>query len=111
MNIEYITSLLQPLLLRHITIKCNNKILKSGKLKLFNFKQFFIKLHIENAKKEVRVFEVPYPFKVKSVDNILTLNYQLSALYGASTYTHMKIKMLKSDTTSKLYNNVVTIVT
>ena len=109
MNIDYITTLLQPLLLRNITIKCNNKTLKSGKLKLFNFKQFFVKLHLENVKKEVRVFEIPYPYTIKSDNNILTLNYHISSLYGASNYTFMKIKMLKSDTTSKMYNNVVTI--
>lgn len=109
MNIDYITALLQPLLLRNVTLKCNNKVLKSGKLKLFNFKQFFIKLHLENAKKEVRVFEIPYPFKINSNDGNVTLNYHLSSIYGASDHTFMKIKMLKADTTSKLYNNIVTI--
>jgi hypothetical protein len=109
MNIEYITEQLQPFLLRNISVKCNNKILKSGKLKLFNIKQFFIKLHLENAKKEIKVFEIPYPFKVNAADNNLTFNYHLSSLYGAGDFTHMKIKMLKSDTTSKMYNNIVNI--
>ena len=46
-NLEKVTNFLKPLLLQNIVIKTDKKILKRGKLKIFQVKQYYINLTLE----------------------------------------------------------------
>jgi hypothetical protein len=110
MNIELYSKTLQDLLQSKIVIRCENKILKSGKLTLFNIKQYFIRFHIENDKKVNKIFELPYPFNIQINENgVCTLNYKLTSLCNNHQATVINLKTLKQSNSHRIYDNVVTI--
>jgi len=112
MNISFekVTDFLKPFLLKDIIIKTDKKVLKRGKLKIFQIKQYYVNLTLEfnNADKS---YEIPYPYET-SYDNerdIGILNYHLSSFVPSKQIN--KIKCLDSSSKSKLYNNLVYILT
>ena len=110
MNIELYSKTLQDLLQSKIVIKCENKVLKTGKLTLFNIKQYFIRFHIENDKKVNKVFELPYPFNMQVNDKgVCTLNYKLSSLCNNHSATVISLRALKQTNSHRIFDNMVTI--
>ena len=110
MNIELYTKILQTFLQSKVTIKCNNKVLKSGRLKLFNIKQYFIRFYIETDKKVDKVLELPYPFLMETdKSGMCTLNYKLTSLCNNHTYTVNALKCINKNNANKIYDNVVSI--
>lgn len=110
MNIELYSKILQNFLQSRVLIKCDNKVLKTGKLTLFNIKQYFIRFHIENDKKINKVFELPYPFSIELDDKgKCTLNYCLSSLCNNHSITMSSLRGMKQNNTHRIYDNRVTI--
>tara|TARA_R100000900_G_scaffold123214_1_gene97619 strand:- start:312 stop:662 length:351 start_codon:yes stop_codon:yes gene_type:complete len=107
-SLEKITEFLKPFLLQNIIIKTDKKVLKRGKLKIFQVKQYYINLTLEfnNADKS---YEIPYPYKTSYHNNIGVLNYHLSSFVPIKQIN--KVKCLDSSSKSKLYNNLVYILT
>lgn len=111
MNMESYTKILQDYLQSKVIIKCNNKVLKTGKLTLFNIKQYFIRFYIETDKKTTKVLELPYPFLMnKDSEGWCTLNYKISSLCNNHTPTVNILKTVNKSTTSKIYDNVINII-
>lgn len=113
MNIQLYDKILQQLLQSKIVVKVNKKVLKTGKLKLFSIKQYFIRLHIENDKNITKVIELPYPFLMKydSVSGGCTLNYKLTSICNNQANTMNMLRSIKSNSASRIYDNEVTITT
>ena len=108
---ESYTKILQDYLQSKVIIKCNNKVLKTGKLTLFNIKQYFIRFYIETDKKTTKVLELPYPFLMnKDSEGWCTLNYKISSLCNNHTPTVNILKTVNKSTTSKIYDNVINII-
>ena len=111
MNMESYTKILQDYLQSKVIIKCNNKVLKTGKLTLFNIKQYFIRFYIETDKKTTKVLELPYPFLInKDSEGWCTLNYKISSLCNNHTPTVNILKTVNKSTTSKIYDNIINII-
>jgi hypothetical protein len=111
MNIELYTKILQSYLQSKVVIKCNNKVLKTGKLTLFNVKQYFIRFYIETDKKTNKVLELPYPFLMdKNAAGGCTLNYKLTSLCNNHSITVNTLRGVNKSTSSKIYDNVVSII-
>jgi hypothetical protein len=110
MNIELYTKILQSYLQSKVIIKCNNKVLKTGKLTLFNVKQYFIRFYIETDKKTNKVLELPYPFLMESDNGICTLNYKLTSLCNNHFNTVATLKGVNKSSSNKIYDNVVSII-
>lgn len=111
MNIDYYTKILQTFLQSRVTIKCNNKVLKTGKLTLFNVKQYFIRFYIETDKKTNKVLELPYPFLIDKHDmGICTLNYKISSLCNNHAPTVNALRAVNKSISSKIYDNVINII-
>jgi len=108
-NIETYTKALQRLLQMNISIKCDSKVLKAGRLKLFSTKQYFIRFNIETSKKENKILELPYPYAIHLTDTTCTLNYRLSVLTGSNNNIASKLRSLKTNNTYKMYDNLVVI--
>jgi hypothetical protein len=110
MSIENYNKVLQKFLLQKVIFKCDNKILKTGKIKLFNTKQYFIRFNIENDKGEIKQLELPYPFAIHDNGDTCTLNYHLSS------FTHKNIDVIKrinntnSEDSMRMYNRLVQII-
>ena len=107
-SLEKVTEFLKPFLLQDIIIKTDKKVLKRGKLKIFQVKQYYINLTLEfnNADKS---YEIHYPYKTSYHNNIGILNYHLSSFVPVKQIN--KVKCLDSSSKSKLYNNLVYILT
>jgi hypothetical protein len=109
-SIEDYSNTLRMYLQNTVTVKCNNKVLKTGKLKLFNIKQYFIKLYIETSKGEIKIIELPYPYDVYSVKNKCVLNYKLNTLANNSLYMMSRLKNISSSNALKIYDQTVDII-
>ena len=111
MNLDLYNKVLQQLLQAHITLKCDKKVLRSGVLKLFNIKQYFIKLYIETDKKELKILELPYPYSISLGDSGCTLNYHLSTLCHNHQPTMDILRAQKLGTPYRMYDNIISITT
>mgnify|MGYP003146331021 CR=1 FL=1 len=103
-SLEKATNFLKPFLLQNIVIKTDKKILKRGKLKIFQIKQYYINLTLE-YNDSVKSYEIPYPFKVEEKEEVTILNYHLSSFIPGQLLN--KVKVLDTSSKSKLYNNLV----
>lgn len=107
MSIDSYTKILQQYLQSKVIIKCNNKVIKTGKLTLFNVKQYFIRFYIESQK----VLELPYPFLIEDHgENGCTLNYHLTSLCNNHTNTVNLLKGINRGSANKIYDNVINII-
>lgn len=95
---------LKALLLQDVEFVIDNKIIKKGKIKMFNTKQFFLKFKIECAA-STKEYEIPYPFRVENTSNGYLFDYTLSAMIPPTEPLYWKIKLMNKDGASKLYNN------
>ena len=93
---------------RDIVISSNSKILKEGKLVLFNQKDyyFYIYLKIGNSTTQKKV-EIPYPFKIKREKNYLILDYTLSAISENDSDLYFRLMSLNQKSNSRFYNSKV----
>ena len=110
MNLRLYDKALQRFLQSDITIKCDKKVLKAGRLKLFNIKQYFIKFYIETDKKELKTLELPYPFDIRFTSSGCTLNYHLSTLCNKHQPTIDILKAQKTDSSFRMYDNIISII-
>lgn len=110
MKLDQYSEYFKNLLLRDVSVRINDKVIRSGKIKNFAIKQFYIKLFIENTKGHVRMLELPYPFDITQANNITALNYNISTFYGNNQELKCKLKFLNKKNVSKLYDTTVNIV-
>jgi len=109
-RIDEYSSTLQNLLQSRIVIKCGKKTLKTGVLKLFNIKQYFIKMYIEVENKEQTVLEVPYPFAMEMQEGgMCLLNYKLSAMCNNHKASMYALNSYPAKTANKMYDNFLVI--
>ena len=103
-SLEKVTNSLKQFLLQDIIIKTDKKILKRGKLKIFQVKQYYINFTLE-FNDSIKSYEIPYPFKVEDAEIGAILNYHLSSFIPHKQLN--KIKFLDSSSKSKIYDNLV----
>ena len=109
-SIDLYSKILQSYLQSKVTIKCNNKVLKTGKLTLFNIKQYFIRFYIETDKKTNKVLELPYPFLMNVDDGMCTLNYKLTSLCNNHSEMVNALRSVGKSNANKIYDNIVSII-
>ena len=102
--LEKVTDSLKQFLLQDIIIKTDKKILKRGKLKIFQVKQYYINFTLE-FNDSIKSYEIPYPFKVEDAEIGAILNYQLTSFIPPQQIN--KVKFLDSSSKSKIYDNLV----
>jgi len=83
--------------------------LRKGTLKIFQLKQYFIRLYLEVGDK-TKQYEIPYPFTTHIDGNRLTLNYHLSTVMKSDEII-LQTKLLDTSNKSKIYNNLVYVLT
>lgn len=92
------------LMLKNVEFKIDNKIIRRGKIKVFNTKQFFIKFSLENSE-IVKEYELPYPYKVISNTNGFIFDYCLSAFYPKTEEVYWRMLTMDRSGASKIHNN------
>ena len=101
---DIIEQQLKACILKDANFIIDNKIIRSGKIKVFNIKQFFIKFKITSGNLE-KEYEIPYPFKMTIVDDGFLFDYCLSAFCPPSNENYYKMLVYDKSNVSKLYNN------
>ena len=107
--LEIVAENFKPFLLKEIVIRTDKKVLRKGTLRIFQLKQYFIRLFIEVGDK-TKQYEIPYPFDVDYCEDKLTLNYHLSCVMKEENIM-LQTKFLDSSGKSKLYNSLVYVLT
>ena len=74
-SLENFSEYIKPYLLENIAIKTDKKIIRKGKLKIFQVKQHYARLTLEDGER-TRIYEVPYPYGISKKGNVTTLNYK-----------------------------------
>lgn len=95
---------LKPLMLRTVEFVLDEKIVKRGKIMVFNTKQFFVKFKMD-TEQGIKEYELPYPFDLREQDGGYLFDYSLSAFIPPTEETYWKLKLINSSGASKLYNN------
>jgi hypothetical protein len=103
-------TLLKDIILKNVEFKIDNKVIKKGKIKVFNTKQFFIRFKLEMEHKVVE-YDLPYPFKVSKISNGYIFDYCLSAFCPRTDELYWKMLALNKDDASKLHNNYLRVLT
>lgn len=93
---------LKPLMLSNVEFVIDNKVIKRGKIRVYNTKQFFIKFRLD-CSNGVKDYEIPYPFRVERVSNGYLFDYCLSAFIPNTEEVFWKMKMLNNEDSSKLH--------
>jgi hypothetical protein len=101
---------LKDLILKNVEFRLDEKVIKRGKIKVFNTKQFFIKFKIE-VENDTKDYELPYPYKVLKTDNGYMFDYCLSAFCPRTEEVYWKMKTLNKTESSKIHENYLYIVT
>ena len=86
-----------------------NKIVKSGKLIIFNMHEYTI--HFVFAKKNGNfTFELPYPFMVyNETTKVIKLDYRLDTLSNNDTLLKYKFILNQPQKKNKFYDTILTI--
>lgn len=109
MSFDLYSNVFKNLLLRNVVIKYGEKVYKTGKIQNFDIKQFYIKLLLENHKKQIKLIELPYPFRIEYTDHCTTLNYHLTAFCSEDSEMYEEITKCNKEEAGKFFNNLVKI--
>ena len=92
---------------RNIVFVLENKIIKEGKLFLYNEKDYYLIFYMRSNNNEQKKFEIPYPFDIKRINNYLVLDYSLSAISGGDSELYYRLISLNQNSNSRFYNNKI----
>jgi len=109
-NKEAIERKIFNLLQRNVKFIINNKVIRSGKLIIFNIKDFYTTFTISGGVgRDNKVYELPYPFAVNILENGIEFDYTLDTLSKGNKMLFYKLKVLNRIKKNKIFNNKVII--
>ncbi len=102
MNIstENFSNHLKPFLLQRVAICTDKKIIRKGKLRIFQIKQHYAKLTLEDEVR-TRLYEIPYPYEMSSDGRKLTLSYKYDKFLNVGDL-NLLVKYLIASKSTKL---------
>lgn len=102
---------LRNALQKNVIFEVNGKILREGKLILFNIKDFFITFSIVTSKNISKTYELPVPFAVEKHPDKIVFDYSIDKITKNNSVTNYLIKTVynKLGKKSKLYDSKLTI--
>jgi len=101
-SLEKFSEYLKPYLLQDVAICTDRKIIRKGKLVIFQLKQHYVKLILEDNVR-TRIYEVPYPFEITTQGSKTIFCYKLDRLCNFGDLD-LQVKLLDSSKKSKIYN-------
>lgn len=94
---------------RDIVVSVDSKIIKEGKLILFNQKDYYLNFNLKNSNQEQKKFELPYPFEVIQKENYLILSYNLQSISKNDSNLYYKLMTLSKKHNCRYYNSKILI--
>ncbi len=106
-SIEKFADYIKPYLLQEVAIKLGDKIIRRGKLQIFQMHQHYAKLTLVDGER-TRLYDVPYPYDIVVEHNTTKLSYNpLEFLnFGELDF---QVKLLDSSKQAKIYGKVLEI--
>lgn len=105
-NLSQIENTINNFLQRDIDFVLDNKSIKSGKLVLFSIKSFYFTFTLQINNKLV-LFELPYPFELKSYKNTVQFNYHSDKLMINNLEAQCRSLLCTPKKTHKYLNNSI----
>lgn len=100
---EYIKDFLQS----DIIIYNDKKVFKRGKLILFNQKEFYYVLQLQDEKNNIKEYLLPYPFDIDRKKDYVIFDYNIDKFINENSIMYYKSKVLNFDKKNKFYNTTV----
>ena len=100
---------LKQIILKTVEFQLDGKVIKSGKIKVVNTKQFFIRFRLESDS-GLKEYDLPYPFMIGSNSDGILFDYSLSSFCPRTEDTYWKMLMMNKSEASKLHNSYLTII-
>lgn len=101
---------LKDLMLQDVEMRVDNKVLRKGKIKVFNTKQFFIKFKIETDTSDIKEYELPYPYRLEKVEDGYLFDYCLSAFIPETEEVFWRMKTVGREKNSKIHDKYLYII-
>jgi hypothetical protein len=95
---------LKTLMLQDVSFIVDDKVIKRGRIKIYNTKHNFIKFKLESGG-ETKEWELTYPFKIEKLQKGYLFNYCLSAFCPRTETAFWKMKMMDKSESSKIHDN------
>lgn len=111
MYFKQLQECMKIILQRDVRFVINNKVLREGKLILFNLKDYYIECMFIVKTGQQKVYEIPAPFNIYIKPDKILFDYSTKSAIKGSVENTVAVKMLAMDTgkKSKFYDNVLTI--
>ena len=107
---ERIEACLKTFLQKNIKLQVNEKVLKEGKLILFNVKDFYVIFTIKiHPKNELKKYEIPIPYHASIENGEGVFDYRFQNLSSKNSQLYVKIKCLNTNKKSRFYDSVLNI--
>ena len=103
---EDFEELFRLFLQRNVVFSLDGKILKEGRMYLFNKKDYYFTFFLKNNNTEKR-FELPYPFSAKMTKNYIELDYTFSAISKNDPELYYRLISLNKNNKNKFLNNKI----
>ena len=99
------------MLQRDVQFSVNDKVIKEGKIMIFNVKDFYISFVLTTKKSQNKTYEIPLPFDIRQQDTTLFLDYTLDKIHRNSSVTKRLISCISKSIgkKSKFFDNVMVI--
>ena len=105
MTLELIKNTLKSLLLRDVKIMSRKRVLGTGRILLYELKDFNIKLHFTNNKK----VEILYPFNILREKKTIFFDYSLSYIHQEDIIQKVRTKNMVKNPRNKYYDLLLSI--
>ena len=105
MNHNLVDNTLKDLLLRNVKIVSRKRVLSTGRILLYELKDFNIKLQFTNNKK----VEILYPFDIHRKDNFVFFDYRLFHIHQDDIIQKVRSKHMIKNPRNKYYDLLVSI--
>jgi len=102
-----LTKYLEPFLLKQAEFVINGKVVRRGKIKVFNFRQYFIKFTIETESGDLKTYDVLYPYEIVNEGNNCVFNYHLSCFSVTNVEMLFKMKTIKKEKRLPTYDSLM----
>lgn len=106
----YLEEVLKNLLQKNVKFVLNDKIVKRGKILLFNQNNYNIEFTL-NKDENIRRFEIPIPFNVEvwDEDGLFYFDYRFKTLCKKSKKLEKIVKSMDHTTDNRFYDTILEI--
>ena len=103
-KMEYIEEHLKDLIFRDVEFVLDEKVLRKGKVEIYNTKQNFVKFKIEIDDK-TKEWEIAFPYRIEKTNHGYIFDYTLSAFCPPTQEVYWAMKALDKSKSSKFFDN------